>query len=66
MIHSSFGIIHLVHILLIMVFEENYPDVEFVAYDKEYTDEALDNEEYEKKNDEIDLIEKHFNVNINV
>ena len=30
------------------------------------TAEALDNEEYDKKNDEIDLIEKHFNVNINV
>ena len=27
---------------------------------------SLDNEEYDKKNDEIDLIEKHFNVNINV
>ena len=46
--------------------EENYPGVEYVAYDKEYTDEALDNEEYDKKNDEIDLIEKHFNVNVNV
>ena len=45
---------------------KNYNGVEFVAYDKEYTDEALDNEEYDKKNDEIDLIEKHFNVNINV
>ena len=30
------------------------------------TNEALDNEEYDKKNDEIDLIEKHFNININV
>ena len=30
------------------------------------TDEALDNDEYDKKNDEIDLIEKHFNININV
>ena len=28
--------------------------VEYVAYDKEYTDEALDNEEYDKKNDKID------------
>ena len=46
--------------------EENYSGVEYVAYDKEYTDEALDNEEYDKKNDEIDLIEKHFNININV
>ena len=36
---------------------KNYNGVEFVAYDKEYTDEALDNEEYDKKNDEIDLIE---------
>ncbi len=32
--------------------------VEFVAYDKEYTDEALDNDEYDKQNDEIDLIKK--------
>ncbi len=31
-----------------------------MAYDKEYTDEALDNEEYDKKNDELDLIEKHL------
>ena len=46
--------------------KENYPGIEFVAYDKEYDDEALDNDEYDKKNDEIDLIEKHFNVNINV
>ena len=45
---------------------ENYNGVEYVAYDKEYTNEALDNDEYDKKNDEIDLIEKHFNVNINV
>ena len=45
---------------------KNYCGVEFVAYDKEYTDEALDNDEYDKKNDEIDLIEKHFNININV
>ena len=40
-----------------------YKGVEFVAYGKEYTAEALDNEEYDKKNDEIDLIEKpssHF------
>ncbi len=29
-------------------------------------DEALDNDEYDKKNDEIDLIEKYFNININV
>ena len=36
--------------------KENYPGIEFVAYDKEY----------DKKNDEIDLIEKHFNININV
>jgi hypothetical protein len=46
--------------------KENYPGVDYVAYDKEYDDEALDNEEYDKKNDEIDLIEKHFNININV
>ena len=39
---------------------KNYNGVEFVAYDKEYTDEALDNDEYDKKNDEIDLIEKHL------
>ncbi len=45
---------------------KNYNGVQYVAYNKEYTDEALDNDEYEKKNDEIDLIEKHFNVNINV
>ena len=37
---------------------KNYNGVEYVAYDKEYDDEALDNEEYDKNNDEIDLIEK--------
>ena len=26
---------------------KNYNGVEFVAYDKEYTDEALDNDEYD-------------------
>ena len=36
---------------------KNYNCVDYVAYDKEYTDEALDNEEYDKRNDEIDLIE---------
>jgi len=45
---------------------KNYCGIEYVAYDKEYNDEALDNDEYDKKNDEIDLIEKHFNVNVNV
>ncbi len=45
---------------------KSYGGVEYVAYDKEYTDEALDNDEHDKKNDEIDLNEKHFNVNINV
>ena len=28
---------------------QDYPGVQFVAYDKEYDDEALDNEEYENK-----------------
>jgi hypothetical protein len=32
---------------------KKYGGVEYVAYDKEYTDEALDNDEYDKKNDEI-------------
>ena len=45
---------------------QDYPGVQFVAYDKEYDDEALDNDEYENKNDELDLIEKHFKININV
>ena len=29
--------------------KQNYQGVEFIAYDKEYTDEALDNDEYDKK-----------------
>ena len=45
---------------------KNYKGVNFVAYDKEYDEEKLDNDEYEKKNDELDLIEKHFEININV
>jgi hypothetical protein len=28
---------------------ENYCGVEFIGYDKEHTDEALDNEEYHKR-----------------
>ncbi len=40
--------------------KNNYQGVEYVAYDKQYDDEAFDNDEYDKKNDEIDLIEKHF------
>ena len=32
---------------------KNYNGVEYVAYDKEYDDKALDNEEYDKKNDEM-------------
>jgi hypothetical protein len=27
---------------------------------KEYTDDALDNDEYDKKNDQIDLLEKNY------
>jgi hypothetical protein len=34
--------------------DNDYSRVEFVAYDKEYTDAALDNDEYDKKNDDID------------
>ena len=46
---------------------KKYEGVKYVAYDKEYNAEALDNEEeYNKKNDEIDLIEKRFKININV
>jgi hypothetical protein len=45
---------------------KNYIGVQYVAYDKEYTNQALDNEDYDKKEDEIDLIEKHFQMNINV
>ncbi len=37
---------------------KKYCGVEYVAYDKEYR--ALDNDEYDQKNDEIDLIEKHL------
>ncbi len=33
---------------------KNYCGIEYVAYDKEYYDVALDNDEYDKKNDEID------------
>ncbi len=36
---------------------KSYGCVEYVAYYKEYNDEALDNDEYDTKNDEIDLIE---------
>jgi hypothetical protein len=28
---------------------KNYNGVEYIAYDKEYTDEALDNDEYDKR-----------------
>ncbi len=29
--------------------KDNYPGVDYVAYDEEYTDEALDNDEYDKR-----------------
>ena len=32
-----------------MKLKKSYNGVEYVAYDKEHTDEALDNEEYDKK-----------------
>ena len=38
---------------------KNYNGVEYVAFDKEYDDEALDNEDYDKKNYDIDLSEKN-------
>ncbi len=34
---------------------ESYKGVEYVAYDKEYDNEALENDQYDKKNDEIDF-----------
>ena len=34
--------------------KQNYQGVEYIAYDKEYDDEALDHDEYDKNNDEID------------
>ena len=43
-------------IITIKKIDNTYKGVEFVAYDKEYTAEALDNEEYDKKNDEIDWL----------
>jgi hypothetical protein len=38
----------------------NQKGIDYVVYDKEYDDHALDNDEYDKKNDEIDLIEKNI------
>ncbi len=29
--------------------DKNYNGVEYVAYDKEHTDDALDNDEYDKR-----------------
>ncbi len=50
-------------------FYKNEQDIDYysgvmdVAYDKEYTDDASDND---KKNDEIDWIEnKNININVN-
>ena len=46
---------------------ETYNGIEYVAYDKEYTQERLDADDYENvKYDELDKVEKHFNININV
>ena len=43
---------------------KTYDGVEYVAYKEQYDD--LNNDEYDKKNDELDLIERFFKININV
>ena len=43
---------------------KNYNGVEYVAYKEQYND--LNNDEYDNKNDELDLIERFFKININV
>jgi hypothetical protein len=37
-----------------------YSGVQYVASNEEYTDEASDDKEHEKKNDEFGLIERHL------
>ena len=46
--------------------KQNYQGVEYIAYDKEYDDEALDHDEYDKNNDEIDSSKQHFYINIKI
>ena len=45
---------------------DKYVGVQYVAYNKEYDAERLDAHDYDKKDDEIDKIEKHFEINIHV
>jgi hypothetical protein len=45
---------------------KNYEGIKYIAYDKEYTEERLDKDDYEKLKDEIDNVEKFFKININV
>ena len=45
---------------------KSYVGVNYVAYDKEYSDERLDADDYDTKEDELDKIERHFKININV
>jgi hypothetical protein len=43
-----------------------YQGIKYIAYDKEYTEERLDADDYEELKDEIDEVEKFFKININV
>ena len=45
---------------------KDYEGIQYVAYDKEYTSERLDAEDYDQKRDEIDDVERCFKININV
>jgi len=46
-------------------YEEDYEGVKYLEY-KKYMDKDVDESEYEKAVDEIDSIEQHFKININI
>jgi hypothetical protein len=45
---------------------KDYEGIKYIAYDKEYTEERLDKDDYEDWKVEIDEVEKFFKININV
>ena len=49
-----------------IVILKDYEGIQYVSYDKEYTPERLDAEDYDQTHDEIDDVEKIYKININV
>ena len=46
-------------------YNKDYEGIKYLEY-KKFADAEVDEKEYEKAEDEIDKIEQHFNININI